>query len=439
MYLPFLTRRLKSPGPVQIRQFRLGEPVGYAFIFLVGLVFFLLQFLTWAIPQLASFQKFVPSHGTVLETRVREKSDGSVKLYRPEVYLEHVVRGTSYRIWTFDFRSLKPDDGFVVDRNLAESRLLPFAIGRRVDCWYREDDPTQAIVQWNLSVWGWFFLLFSFSLVVLGLVGFSQSFRLKPVSEERRIVSTSSSLQTLVGGFRSAEWPTVPDIRVINDSPGTHLAYRMPLGSQPIFPLVGLTLFAVAWNAVAWSVMFHSFLTPQDGWSDRLIGILFRGLFCGVGIVLFAWVVHRIFQAFSIGPTLLEISDHPLYPGRRYRILFQQSGVLRFRELAVDVVCEEIARFRQGTDTVTNRKDVFRQRLFGRKDFETTADMPLHREFFLQLPLDAMHSFRQANNEIAWKIEVLAQTAGRPFLLRECPIVVRPAAHNDLVQEGEGL
>ncbi|MDR1268386.1 MAG: hypothetical protein LBK82_02565, partial [Planctomycetaceae bacterium] len=104
-----------------------------------------------------------------------------------------------------------------------------------------------------------------------------------------------------------------------------------------------------------------------------------------------------------------------------------------------DLVCEEIARFRQGTDTVTNRKDVFRQTIFSRNDFETTADLPLHQEFFFQLPIDAMHSFRCENNEILWKIDLYAQFAGKSEIRRECPMVVRPVVLNDLTLEGGGL
>jgi hypothetical protein len=38
-----------------------------------------------------------------------------------------------------------------------------------------------------------------------------------------------------------------------------------------------------------------------------------------------------------------------------------------------------------------------------------------------------MHSFRQENNEITWKLELIVQLTNRNELRRDCPIVVRPA------------
>ncbi len=189
-------------------------------------------------------------------------------------------------------------------------------------------------------------------------------------------------------------------------------------------------------NAVAWSVLFHSFLAPEQAGTDWGVGIGFLVLFCVVGVLLLIGPINRFVVAFRLGPMLLEISDHPIYPGRRYRILLQHTGTLKFHKLSVDLVSEEIARFRQGTDIVTSRKDVFRQNLFVRNDFETTSALPLNREFFVQLPLGAMHSLRLENNEVFWKLEINAKIAGLPDVFRECPIIVRPVAFNDLTPEG---
>lgn len=441
--LPHFPIRPKRSVLGRFMRRRWGEPLAFSFIFLAGLLIFLIQFWTWAIPQLTLLQEFVPAKGVVVETRLVERTVDSTVRYRPEVLLDYHVDEKNYSIWTYDFQTLNTKEGFLADIEAARKALAPFEDGLEVECWYRLGNPEQVIVAWNVSVWGWFFLLLSFSLIVLGLIGFCQSFRFAAVSQERKVVLSTqpvpAPLQSLVGAAQSTTWPTVPDIRIINESPGTHLAYRLPLGNQPIFPLAGITIFTFAWNAVAWAILLHSMFNPARSWSDQLIGNAILFLLCGVGAVLLVWVFHQFVLAFSLGPTLLEISDHPVYPGRRYRMLLQQSGVLRFHELTVDIVCEEVARFRQGTDTTTSRKDVFRQNLFSRSDFETMPDDPLKSEFFVQLPHDAMHSFRQENNEVVWKIEIFAKIAGWPDIRRECPIIVRPIVLNDLALEGGGL
>lgn len=420
-----------------------GEPVVYAFIFLAGLVFFIIQLQNWAIPRLTLNQDFVRARGTILDTRMAERSFEKEIRYRPEVLLRYSVNGIYYQRWTYDHQTLFSELNFSSDAEKTRQILSGFKADDVVDCWYSAKNPSEVFVVWESGIWGWFFLALSFSLTVLGAVGFFFNFRLSAFSEERKLAFSSASgdspFRHLFEPSTSPDWPTIPDIRVVNESPGTHLAFRLPLGNRPLFPLIGIALFALAWNIVAWTILFQSFFHPAENRADQIIEVLLRSLFFGVGIILFVGVLRQVLQAFSLGLTLLEISDHPIYPGRRYRILLRQTGLLRFRRFAVDVACEEIARFHQGTDTITNRKIVFSQNLFEREDFETTAAVSLEQEFFLQLPLQAMHSFRMENNEVSWKLEIEIQIAGWPKIRRECPIVVRPASWNDSIPEGIGL
>jgi hypothetical protein len=248
-------------------------------------------------------------------------------------------------------------------------------------------------------------------------------------------VAIDSPLSTLSGDTRSTAWSTVPDIKIINESPGTHLAFRLPLGNQPIFPLVGLTLFTVAWLSIAAAVMIQSVMSPALELYDVVGGTILRSLFLGVGFFLFFMVVQKHVRTFGAGLMLLEISDHPIYPGRRYRLSLVVDGVLQFHELSVSIICEEVARFTQGTDTATNRRNVFKQTIFKKNDFDISTNTPLNEEFFIQLPIGAMHSFRRENNEIGWRINISARIAGWSEVQRECPIVVRPIIMNDTTPE----
>jgi len=414
-------------------QIRWGEALAFLTMCIVGVVIFVLQLWTWAIPQLTLYQEFVPSRGVILDKRIAEQTFGNEVRYRAEVLLEHTVDGKAYRVWTFDYHTLRPKEKFTPHQEFAESALEPFVVRQWTNCWYRVNDPRQAIVVWQISIWGWFLLFLSFSLIVLGLVGLPQSFRLLAVSKERQVAAL-----TLPKSNKS-DWATIPDIRSINESPGTHLAFRLPLGHRPLFPLIGQIVFAAAWTIIALIVLIQSFFDTAGDWKDLLLNILFRGLFCAVGVALYWTVARQLWATFRIAPTLLELSDHPIYPNRKYRVLLHQDGVLSFQHLTVDLVCEEIARFHQGTDTVTNRLDVFRQTIFSRSDFSTAPGSPLHEEFYLHLPEGVMHSFRQKNNEVAWKLEFTAQLTGWSELRRDCPIVVRPGLFSDLTMEGNGL
>ncbi|MDR1483867.1 MAG: hypothetical protein LBT09_03490 [Planctomycetaceae bacterium] len=437
---------------------RWGEPLVFAVIFAVGLVFFLIHIKSWVVPQLMLMQEFVQTRGVVLETRVLERQVDGKKMYSPEVLLQFDVpdnkkngannkdnendkdnKKITYKIWTFNEKHLYSGGDFSYTEDAAKKLINTYKTGEEIDCWYRVSDPSFVVVYRRVSYGGWFFLLLLFSLLLVGLFGFCFSFRLQPVSTEHlavlETVAVNSPLSTLTGDVRSTAWSTVPDIKIVNESPGTHLAFRLPLGNQPIFSLVGLTLFTIAWVIVALAIMVHSVISPALELYDRIGGMILRSIFLGVGFFLLFIVVRKYILTFGAGLMLLEISDHPIYSGRRYRLLLVVSGVLQFHELSVAIICEEIARFTQGTDTATNRRIVFKQIIFRKTDFDTSTDAPLNEEFFIQLPMGAMHSFRQENNEIGWKINITARIAGWQEVQRECPIVVRPIIMSDTTPE----
>jgi hypothetical protein len=409
-----------------------GEAVAYLTMFIVGTVVFAVQLTTWALPQLTLYQEFVPSRGTVLETRITEKhvshgsgtdSNRNAVRYRPEILLEHRSGNRGYHTWTFDYPTLTEtgNRGYFDDRRSAETALEKFTPEQHITCWYRSGHPEQVIAVWNVSILGWCLLSVSFVLIILGLAGFFQSFRYLAVSRERQSVLTQPA------DSNTELWNTVPDVQTINDSPGTRLSYRLPFDSRPMMPIFGLLAFAIAWNIIAVGILIHLLIVPTDTLTDQVIGIAFRALFCTIGILLFWGVIRRLWNELRIASMLLEISDHPIYPGRKYRVLLYQNNFYRFQLLQVDLVCEEIARFHQGTDTATSRKTVFRKMLFSLSDFTISPEMPLDKEFSLQLPHGAMHSFCCNSNEITWRLELTIHLQGKEPLRRDCCVIVRPA------------
>lgn len=419
----------------QLKKRRWGEMFAFLTIFLIGSIVFVLQLVSWAIPQLALYQEFVPARGLILDTQIAETEAHGTKRYAPLVQVEYQTENKAYRIWTFDLRTLQKNAKTFAQHREAEDQLKPFETGRRTICWYQASEPSQGVVVWDISFWGWCFLILSFALIILGLTGFWQSFRYLSVSKERQayLITSPQHLQN------ASAHTTIPDIFSIDKSPGTHLAYRLPVGSRPVFPIIGLTIFAAVWNLVAIVIMLNLLVVPVETLADTIFGIILRGTFCLIGLILLWKVIRQLWTAFRVVPTLLELSDHPMYPDRKYRVLLYQNNTLRFERLAVDLVCEEVARFHQGTDIATSRKDVFRQTLFEQNNFTTSPEMPLEKEFVLQLPLGAMHSFRQENNEINWKLELVTQLVHWQEIRRDCPLIVRPAMFNDVMPEGLGL
>ena len=230
------------------------------------------------------------------------------------------------------------------------------------------------------------------------------------------------------------QYPYTPDSSEITSSPGTRLAYRLPLTYSPGWTLFGLLAACVAWNgAVSVFVVMAmgSFLAGSPDW----LMTLFAVPFLGVGIALVLVFVRLLRQTAGIGPTLLEISDHPLLPGKGYRLFLSQSGNLTMKSIAVWLTCEEEAVFRQGTNARTESREVFRQSLYSGGGAIIRPGEPLEAECDLPIPEGAMHSFRASHNQVQWKLIVRGEIVGWHGFQRSFPVVVRPL---NVAAVGEG-
>ncbi|MGL6196007.1 MAG: DUF3592 domain-containing protein [Thermoguttaceae bacterium] len=435
-----LNRKFGS-GPSRRKDRASQVPYVYSVLFLIGFVFFIFHGITWVIPQLRMLRDSEPGVCTVLETRIQEKKNehadtaGNESLYRPEVRIAFEVDNVKYVLWTYDSETLTENGGFSADRKLVEKIVNSFNINEQYQFWYNPFDPEKAVLIRGTSIWGWYFLAIPICLMVFGASGLYLSFRNFYISEERKAAilakkaSPPLALLNIIPASmpgHNPKFPTVPDSKTINDSPGTFLAFRLPTAWQPSVRLFTFAVYVVIWNVIAWVTLTWNLYHTTGTRSDLFFAVTFGVLFCGGGLVLIIWVLHHILKVFGVHPPILEISDHPIYPGRKYRIMLVLSGALRIRKLEVELVCMEIARFRQGTDTITSRREVYHQPLFFREDFETTWNAALQQEFFVRLPIGAMHSVQLEHNEIVWMLVLKTDLIGWSNMRCECPIIVNP-------------
>lgn len=384
---------------------------------LLGCLILTIHLLTWGVSFWEEANRHVEGVCTVQKLYLHQRKDNQGEVfYRPEIQIDYLVGGVMRSARAFDRSTMTEDQGFVYSRRAAEELLLQFQTGGQYPCWFRADDPGFVILRKNTaSFWGWWFLLIPVTLIVFGLGGLFWQARSRSESKERR--SIDSRRKTL--------YPTVPESHRINESPGTELAFRLPLAFFPVFQTItGLTL-AIFWNLISWFVFLY-ILSIRRTTADFWLAILFGLIFCGTGFVFLPWFIHRVRTAFGAGRTILEISDHPIVPGRKYRFALLQNGVLTAYHYNVVLSCEEVTRYRQGTDTLTHRKEVFRLPLFSKDDLLVPAGETRREEFFLKIPIGTMHSFTSEFNQINWKIIIDIETKGKTHLQRECPLVVLP-------------
>lgn len=99
--------------------------------------------------------------------------------------------------------------------------------------------------------WIWAVLLVPASFVIIGAGGLVYTALHWGKSAERRAATVRSVPAGELFDLPAAvdpQFPYIPDCSEITGSPGTRLAYRLPLAHLPGWTLLGLLAACVAWN-----------------------------------------------------------------------------------------------------------------------------------------------------------------------------------------------
>jgi hypothetical protein len=277
-----------------------------------------------------------------------------------------------------------------------------------------------------------FWLAVIASMSLIGLGGGSLAYRILRISAsgERRAAMVGRAERLEVGGrpaLPRATLPCVPVPTSMTDSPGTHLAYRLPEIESPSRALGAAAILWLAWAGL-WLVLA---VVACEQWLSGRRQWLLPLLLVPLGAI--TWRATRHFlellrQHAGVGPTIVEVSDLPLVGGRTYRGYLSQLGRLRLRSLTVALTCEEEATYRQGTDVRVERAGVFETVLWTGSRLSIDPGTPFEQEFSLAIPAGVMHSFQSPHHAVRWLIVVRAESRGWPSFSRSFPVVVHPPA-----------
>jgi hypothetical protein len=281
----------------------------------------------------------------------------------------------------------------------------------------------------RFSVWGLsLVLLVTASFILIGGGGVILTVLHVGASAERRsaMARRAANIELLSNTLPSTkEYPNVPRDANLTNSPGVTLTYRLPIVQSPIWKLAAATAFCLVWNSIA-SVLLVLAIDSHVSGKPEWFLTLFVVPFVAIGV----WAVYYFARQFlihtGIGPTSVEISDHPLQPGKRYSVYVSQAGRLSVQSLELLLACEEEATYHQGTDVRTDVQRVYEQRVFCREDFEIMPGIPFEHECELRIPHRVMHSFKSNYNAIQWKLVVKGNARGWPIYERSFPVVVYP-------------
>ena len=429
----------QSPFPTPTRNVRPRPYVGPVMLILVGVVWGVLLYVFFLAPDWRLHHDYVEGRCVVLEKRLGVNDDDDSTFYRPEIHVRYAVDGRPHEAWTYD-----ADGVYSPDHDAQQHILDGFAVGPEYPVWYDPADPDKAVlVKKDHSQYYWIALLpLAFIVGGLALVlavtfrppvarvyspqdlarslskipGFADvAARLERTGALATPGASASAGQGPPGLGAGTPLPTVPDL-MFPELPGAVL----PVGLRPGTPPPVAWLMAVATLALGAAAALAALFTLKSP------GCATAFLVATAGMLLYFGGRNWLIQT-RVGPTAVELSSHPLRPGEPFELHLSQAGPLRLRRLCVLLICEEEVTYRQGTNTRTEKKCVWRQAAFDAADLEVGPDAPLAWRGQTALPDGAMHSFRAPHNEVRWRVVVRGEPAGLPKFERDFPVVVAPA------------
>ncbi|HEX7446494.1 MAG TPA: DUF3592 domain-containing protein [Pirellulales bacterium] len=399
----------------------IGSGCFFALALLIGCAALGAVFVQMAIPELRANRDFVEHRARLLDKGLDEQPAGGGTIYAPRFRLRFSLDGRNYSPWaSYDVADLHDSD-----RARSQRLLDRFDVGQDYSCWYDPRNPERVIMARGYTWFAWLMLLVPAPFIAVGGVGLFYTIWNWGKSAERRamLAQEAARRQALEEPTGAPRLPHVPGPEEMTDSPGTTLAFRLP-SAAPGWNLLGLLLISLIWNGVVavFVVMaIESYRQDEPDWLT--IGIVAPFALAGLGLVGF--FLRQLLAGNGVGPTIVEVSQQPLYPGHEYELFVSQAGRLSIKSLSVVLACEEEATYRQGTDARTAVRRVYEQEILRREGFEIRgAPWDVRAKF--SVPAGAMHSFRAEYNKINWKLLVRGEADRRPTFERSFLVHVYP-------------
>ena len=179
-----------------------------------------------------------------------------------------------------------------------------------------------------------------------------------------------------------------------------------------------------------------AFMTAGIGWTVMLLMDkgefwfvwIFVAVFELVGLVIVGIGVAQLLARRKVEPPELVVSVQPLYLGETFTVRLRQpfKGDCQLNGVALKLICREEATYRRGTNTHTDRHEVFSESYPVFEAQHAPAGTVLESEVSLQIPEDAMHTFVALRNKILWFLEVHVDIAAWPDYREEFQLQVAP-------------
>lgn len=154
---------------------------------------------------------------------------------------------------------------------------------------------------------------------------------------------------------------------------------------------------------------------------------------CGIGgsLTLLGgiWVlVSNLMVRSKIHSAAVIIEKWPLRLGERFNVEYEQQAKrsMKIDRVTLKLNCQEWVRYKQGTNTRTDKKDVYEQEVVLLESGEVPANWRLTGSAQLTIPAERMHSIDFSNNKIKWTLKLKTEITAWPDYEAEFKLDVAP-------------
>jgi len=378
---------------------------------------------TWPVRHLFPEVAYRSGECIVQETRVEQTGSDDYVRYHPAALVRiETANGPHYR-WTLRRNMVSYDSA-----DDAWERIDHYQPGWIYPCRFDPSRPAETVVLESTPLYGlWVIFLVLVSFIVIGGVGLIYTMLLIGTSVERRaaLAKRAKRMEILRESLPADAYPSIPNDTNLTNSPGVRLAFRLPIEVSPGWWLLATFIFSLLWSCMA-GAFFVAALGQHIGGNPDWLLTLVTLPTIAIALLSFYQFMREVTNHTQFGPTGLEISNHPLFPGKEYKVFVTQAGRMKIRELKISLVCEEAATFLQGTDVRSERKRVVEETVAVAQNFEIKPGMPFEADYQVKIPGGSMHSFKSDHNAIHWKLVVQIDSPVHKLPRRSFPIVVCP-------------
>ncbi len=339
--------------------------------------------------------------------------------YSPKVRYEYIVNEKVYTGGQFWF-----DQTLLNSKEEAQALIQPFPVGAESVCYVDPNNAERAVLvregqtTSNIVIGAFigFFALFTGigSLVSLWfLVRPKPAKPQSPVNRTSRSVSSTSPTNSLGS---TAKYHDNSDVCPIeSEEPDEPLVLKQ--SSSRVGTAIGIWIFALIWNGFIGGFIW---LVLQKG--SPWFPLIILGVFALIGLAIIWSAIYKTLQIWNPVTTVI-CSQRNIYPGSEFEISWLHQGkTSSIKNFSIYLESEESVTYRQGTSTRTETRKLHEQIVVSSAEQSDIA-----QGFKLvEVPLDAMHTFKANRNKIKWQIRVRGTIAFWPDIDDTYEVTVYP-------------